>query len=307
MKNVTRRQFLKLQAGSLAWLAGTSLFIPSTVLATGKYPDIVVASGGIENAVRRSVELLGGMSAFVKSGDRVVIKPNMSFASRPENAANTHPLVVKTIAAMCKEAGASRILVLDNPLAPARQCLELSGIEAACREIDRDMVHMVTAERRFSEVKIDKAHSLNKTDVMREVLASDVLIAAPVAKSHSGAGVSLSMKGMMGLIYNRRIMHQLDLHSAITDLASLLKADLTVIDATRVLSSGGPGGPGKVLKPDTIIASRDMVAADAYTISAFEWYGQKYTPDQVKHVRLAHERGLGRMDIQNLEITKISV
>ena len=307
MTTVSRRQFLKIQAGSLAWLAGSSLLVPPMLNASETFPDITVATGDAEKAVRSAIDMLGGMGAFVKEGDRVVIKPNMSFASGPERAANTHPLVVRTIAAMCREAGASRVLVLDHPLAPAAQCLEMSGIAAACAEIDRDMVHMVSSARQFREVGIKGAHSLNRTSVMREVLASDVLIAAPVAKSHSGSGVSLSMKGMMGLIYDRMVMHRIGLHSTIVDLATLLKADLTVIDATRVLSSGGPGGPGTVLKPDTVIASRDMVAADAYTIAAFEWYGRKYRPDQVKHVRLAHERGLGRMDIENLKVMKTSV
>ncbi len=303
MKPISRREFLKYQLTSAAWIAGASMLFPPRAMAEST-PDIAVTTGDPEAAAQKAVDMLGGMKAFVKSGDRVVIKPNMSFASGPERAANTHPAVVRALAAMCLEADAGRVLVLDNPLAPAEQCLERSGIRDACRDLDRDMVHMVTASGRFSEVAIEGARTLSKTDVMREVLNADVLIAAPVAKSHAGAGVSLSMKGMMGLIYNRRIMHRLDLHTAITDLASLLKADLTVIDATRVLSSGGPGGPGKILTPDTIIASRDMVAADAYTIAAFEWYGEKYSPEQVKHVRLAHERGLGRMDIENLTVKK---
>jgi uncharacterized protein (DUF362 family) len=54
----------------------------------------------------------------------------------------------------------------------------------------------------------------------------------------------------------------------------VLKADLTVIDATRVLSTNGPRGPGKVLKEDTIIASKDMVAADAFAVARFQWYGK---------------------------------
>ena len=303
MKPISRRQFLKYQLTSAAWIAGTSMLFPHRVMAEST-PDIAVTTGDPEAAVRKAVDMLGGMNTFVKSGDRVVIKPNMSFASGPESAANTHPEVVRTIAEMCLDADARRVLVLDNPLAPAEQCLEQSGIRDACRDLDQDMVHMVSSSGRFTEVTIEGAQTLSKTDVMREVLNADVLIAAPVAKSHAGAGVSLSMKGMMGLIYNRRIMHRLDLHTAIADLASLLTADLTVIDATRVLSTGGPGGPGKVLTPDTIIASRDMVAADAYAISAFEWYGRSYSPDQVKHVRLAHERGLGRMDIENLSVQK---
>jgi uncharacterized protein (DUF362 family) len=98
------------------------------------------------------------------------------------------------------------------------------------------------------------------------------------------------------------------LSTSIVDMCKdVLKADLTVIDASRVLSTNGPGGPGNVLVENTIIVSRDMVAADSYAISAFEWYGKKYEPKQVEHIRLASERGLGRMDLEKMTIKKLTV
>lgn len=305
-KPIDRRTFLKTLKG-MACFTGASFLLPSGIGAREKMPDVAVVNGDTVAAVKKAVDMIGGISRFVKPGARVVIKPNMSFASGPERAANTHPDVIKTLVLICRQAGAGRVLVLDNPLAPAEQCIEYSGIGAACNAIEKNMAQTVTDPSRFKEMAISGGKSLKTTDVMREVLNADVLIAAPQAKSHSGAGVSLSMKGMMGLISNRRVMHRLDLHEAITDLASLLTPHLVVIDASRVLSTGGPGGPGKVLTPKTIIASADMVAADAYTVSAFEWYGSSYSPDQVKHIRLAHQRGLGRMDIENIKIAKALV
>jgi uncharacterized protein (DUF362 family) len=113
---------------------------------------------------------------------------------------------------------------------------------------------------------------------------------------------------MMGLVYNRGVMHsRYDLHESIVDLASLLKPDLVVVDGSRVLSTNGPGGPGRVLKMDTIIASADMVAADAQAVAMFEWYGRKLQPRNVKHIRIAHERGLGRMDVENLRLKQVQV
>ncbi|MDZ7698477.1 MAG: DUF362 domain-containing protein [Deltaproteobacteria bacterium] len=302
---MNRRDFLTYQLKGLLWIGVSGIVWPARGLAAD-IPDIAVATGGTPEAETRAViEMLGGIGAFVKNGDRVLIKPNMSFAVPPERASNTHPKVVSTLAALCKEAGASRVMILDNPLASEERCLEASGIYDACKPIDEQMVQMVNNSALFQEIDIPGAVTLKKTDVMKDVLKADVFIAAPVAKSHSGAGVSLSMKGMMGLIYNRRIMHMLDLHTAIVDLASVLKPDLTVIDATRVLSTGGPGGPGKVLKKDTVIASRDMVAADAYAVSAFEWYGKRFKPRQVRHIREAHERKLGRMDVENLAVQTV--
>lgn len=307
-KKISRRDFLKFHAQSSLFLAGsaTGIFIPKLSFASTT-PDIGVVKGRTVEATKVAVDLIGGIESVVKKGDRVLIKPNMSFARSPEAASNTHPDVVKTVAAMCKEAGASKVIILDHTLAPGKICLQISGIGPACKAIDKNMVHTINNPSFYNQVNISGARSLAQTDVAKEFLKADVLIAVPVAKSHSATGVSLSMKGMMGLIYDRGIMHRMDLHETIVDLASFLKADLTIIDGTRVLSTGGPGGPGRVLRKNTIIASKDMVAADAFAVAAFEWYGKKFKPTQVKHIRLAHERGLGRADIENLSVKTISI
>jgi len=307
-KKINRRTFLKLQAKNGLFLAASAsgLFLPKLSFAS-TVPDIGVAKGKTIAATRAAVELIGGIKSVVKKGHKVLIKPNMSFARSPEAASNTHPDVVKTVAAMCKEAGAARVMILDHTLASGKSCIQTSGIGPACEAIDKNMVHAINDSSFFRHVTIANAKSLKQTEIAKESLKADILIAVPVAKSHSATGVSLSMKGMMGLIYNRMIMHRMDLNETIVDLASFLKADLTIIDGTRVLSTGGPGGPGKVIRKDTIIASRDMVAADAYAVAAFEWYGKKFKPTQVRHIKLAHERGLGRADIENLKVKTISI
>ncbi|EPR42659.1 protein of unknown function DUF362 [Desulfovibrio sp. X2] len=303
-----RRDFLKWQMSGALWLAaGASLFAPSRLLAAAE-PDVGVAKGDPAAATRSAVELLGGMKRFVRPGQKVLVKPNMSFATDAASGAVTHPAVVSAIALMCKEAGASSILVMDNPLASAEACLERTGIRAACRDVGPDIVQAPSAERFFREAAIPGAREMESNVFLREALDADVLIAAPTAKSHSSAGVSLSLKGMMGLVRNRGVMHsRYDLDTAIVDLNTRLKPALVVIDAIYVLSTNGPGGPGKVLREDTVIASADPVAADAYAVEAFEWYGRRFKARQVGHVRQAAERGLGRMDLEALEIRQVTL
>jgi uncharacterized protein (DUF362 family) len=306
---MNRREFLKYQVQGMLWLAagGGGLFLPKRGIA-GSQPDIAVVTGDRAAATRAAVELLGGMQQFVKPGNRVVIKPNMSFARPPEAGTSTSPEVVRELAVMCKEAGAASILILDNMLHREAECLERNGIRDACAAVDANMVRAVSSPYLFKETIIPQAEDIPRTDIMKAVLRSDVLIAAPTAKSHSSAGVSLSLKGMMGLIYDRGVFHgRYDLDTSIVDLCTVLKADLTVIDASRVLSTGGPQGPGKVIQANTMIASSDMVAADATAVSLFEWYGRRFKPSQVNHIRLAHKRGLGRMDIENLNTRRLSV
>ena len=92
-------------------------------------------SGEPAAATKKALEALGGISRFVKKGQRVVLKPNMSFARTPEFGATTHPLVVATVAQACIDAGARQVLVLDHTLQRAELCLERTGIREACKKI----------------------------------------------------------------------------------------------------------------------------------------------------------------------------
>ena len=300
-----RREFLKLQTAAL----GTAILsgVPS-FLAAASRPDIVVAKGEPGAATRAAVAALGGMPAFVRPGQKVVIKPNMSFAAPVESAANTHPAVVKELLALCLEAGAASVRVLDHAFREGRQPLEYSGILAACESVAPGCCHNLTRSRHYSEFTLQKARDMRANAAMTDVLDADVLIACPVAKSHSSTGVSLSLKGQMGLILDRGCMHgRYDLDTSIVDLAFALKPSLSVIDASRVLSTNGPHGPGTVLTPGEIIASADPVAADALAVSSYAWYGRHVQPRQVAHIAQAQARGLGRMDVENLNVLRMSL
>ena len=306
-RTLNRRDFLKTQLKAIAWMAvGTSgLLVPRSLIAAGN-PDLCIVKGPPGKAVRVAVDLLGGIKSFVKPGNKVVIKPNMSFTNGLKMGTTTHPEVVRELVAMCKEAGAKKVQVLDHTLRGPE--LSTREIKAACSVFNEDIVTAVQDYQFYQKTKIsDSWFGFNKTDIIKDVLAADVLIAAPVAKHHDATDVSLSMKGMMGLVYDRWEMHQTGLNTAIVNLAAFLRPDLVVIDASRVLSTHGPSGPGKVLPMNMVIASRDMVAADAQAVKMFEWGGKRKEPNQVNHISLAHEKGIGRMDIENLNVKQIEV
>jgi uncharacterized protein (DUF362 family) len=298
---MTRRQFLKTTATGVALgLAGA----PSMSKAKEDY-DLVVLSGDPASATKKALEAMGGISRFVKKGDRVVIKPNMSFANPPEWGSTTHPLVVVAVAEACLEAGAQQVLVVDHTLRRAELCLERTGIREACRNLKNVHVLAPAEKKFFKEIKIPQGKVLERVEVLKDVLDSQVLINLPVAKSHSATGVSLGLKGLMGLIWERDSFHsQLNINQAIADLATVIKPQLTLMDATRALASGGPGGPGDVKKPNLVIAGVDPVAVDAYTVGAIPWYGQAFKGRQVEHILVTHQRGLGKIDVDQLKVFK---
>lgn len=305
-----RREFLRTGlAATAAVVAGgpIALLHPSESEAAVS-PDLVICRGKAPGAITRAaVDALGGMKRFVKPGNKVVIKPNMSFAREPGTGSNTRPGVVAELARMCAEAGASRISVLDNVLQNPKDCLAMSRIPEFCRTVPNTSVHNLQAKRFYHEVKVQHGIQVKRMEVLAEVLEADVLIAAPVGKCHSSSGVSFSMKGMMGLIHDRMAFHgRYTLHEAIVDMVTVLKPHLVVIDGTRILTTGGPSGPGKVIPLDLVIASTDMVAADAQMLVLGTWFGKQFTPRQVKHIQTAAERGLGRIDLDRLKVSTIT-
>jgi uncharacterized protein (DUF362 family) len=298
---ISRRDFLKTAAAGLALsLAGKPGF-----LAAKEEHDLVVMSGDPAPATKAALEAMGGISRFVTKGKQVVLKPNMSFSNPPDWGSTTHPLVVATVAQACIDAGAQRVMVLDYPLRPAELCLKRSGIQEACKPIKGVHVLALVDRKFFHEIKVPQGKVLDRVEVIKEVLDSDVLINLPQAKTHSATGVSLGIKNLMGLIWDRYSFHsRYNINQALADLATVIKPQLTILDATRALVSGGPGGPGEVQKPNLIIAGIDPVAVDSYGVSVAPWYGQNFRGRQVEHLLVAHQRGLGQIDLDQLRIFK---
>ncbi len=298
----TRRNFLKTTAA-----AGLALGLPGKpplVDAATEY-DLVVIQGDPAAATRKALEAMGGISRFVQKGQRVVLKPNMSFATPPERASTTHPLVVATVAQACMEAGAERVMVLDFPLHRTELCLARSGIQDGCKSIRG--VHVLGLDERkfFREIKIPQGKVMDRVEVLKEVLDSQVLINLPQAKSHSTTGVSLGIKNLMGVIWNRWSFHTwYNINYALADLVMAIRPQLTLLDATRALVTGGPGGPGEVQRPNLVIAGTDPVAVDSYGVTVAPWYGQQFKGRQVEHLLVAHQRGLGKIDLEQLRILK---
>jgi len=298
MHKITRREFMKISAGAaLATLMPRSLFGASN--ANG--PVIGVAQGDRSKLVVTAIDLLGGIDRFVKSGDVVCIKPNLSFASNTDCGATTSPDIVKQMVQLCLNAGASRIFVVDHTIQDATLCVERSRIEEAI--IDKK-VSLVTLqqERQYYEIDVPAGTELNTIQVAKIVRDADLLINMPTAKTHSATGVSLGIKGLMGLIWDRGHLHRVNLHRAIAELATVIKPGLTVVDATRALTSGGPGGPGKTVTLNKGVAGTDLVAVDSYTVGLAQWYKKSWTGNQVKYIRAAADLGLGEINTSNMQI-----
>ncbi len=296
---ITRREFIK--AGSIA-AAGVALSSVD-VVADGKMPVVAVAKGKPEEIVKRAVDALGGMHTFVKSGDRVVLKANMGFPNPPDWGTTTHPEIVKATAKLCLEAGAQRVIVADNPLRDGKVCKEKSGIGAALEGMKGVVIALMEDPKFYEDTPIPNGKQLKSAAVAKEVLRANCLINIPTAKSHSATGVSLGIKNLMGLVWDRKYMHdQVELNQAIADLLLVIKPKLTIVSAVYALLTQGPSGPGKTEELNTVVASADPVAADSYTVGIARWYNREFTGSQVKHIKYAYDMGLGEIDVAKMDV-----
>jgi uncharacterized protein (DUF362 family) len=290
-----RRSFLKLAGLSLMMATG----FPGPIL--GKEPSVVAVAEGIDYSAitRGAVAALGGMKKFVKSGDIVVVKPNIGWDRKPEFAATTHPVVVKTIVEECLAAGARRVKVFDIPCNDPRRCYENSGIQGALKGLKN--VEMKHPEPDRFKVSGVKGVFLKDWELYDEALSANVFINVPIAKHHSLTSLTIALKNVMGIMGgNRGYIHR-DMENALTDLNSMVKSHLVVVDATRILLDHGPqGGSLKDVKVlNKIIASTDIVAADAFATTLF---GMK--PEQLSTTVAAYKRGLGEMDLKKIKVLR---
>jgi uncharacterized protein (DUF362 family) len=303
---VNRRDFIKASRGSAAAsMLPKALFGTEPEKVTG--PVVAVARGTKSKLAKGALDLLGGMGKFVKPGDKVCIKPNISFAANSECGATTSADIARQVVQLCLDAGAARVVVFDHTIQEAALCVEQSGINAAVVDKEKVSLLTLTKERQFADTPIPGGKELKSAKVAKVVLESDKFINLPTAKSHSATGVSLGMKGLMGLIWDRGALHQMNLHQAIADLASVVKPDLTIVDATRALTSGGPGGPGKTVALNMVIAGIDPVAVDSYAVGITQWYNKSFNGKSVKHIVAAAETGLGEIDTAKMDIKQVTV
>ena len=292
-----RREFIKDVA-----IGSVLLNVSPAVLAQKSYPDLAFIQGeSPAKLTQEAISVLGGIGRFVSKGDKIVVKPNMGWDRKPEQAANTNPDVVGSIVQLCRDAGAKEVKVLDNPCNPARRTYARSGISAAAKDAGAKV--LFCSEHKLKRVSIN-GEWLKDWEIYTDFLEADKIINVPIAKSHSLSRVTLSMKNWLGCIGgNRNQLHQ-NLDAAMIDLAAFFKPVLTVLDAYRVMFRNGPTGGrlSDVKLQKTIVAGVDYVAVDAMGVTFLD-----IKPEEMNYLKMANERGYGENDLEKLKIEKRTV
>ncbi len=266
------------------------------------FPELVIVRGLDPLKMARAIfEKMGGISRFITAGDRVLIKPNVGWDRQPEQAANTNPELVGAVVGLCREAGASEVIVTDVSINDPYRSFARSGIEDAVKRAGGRV--QFTREDDFVLTDL-KGEILKVWPVSRFYHEADKIINLPVVKQHSLSKCTISMKNWYGILGGRRNRLHQEINMSIADLAAAVRPTLTIVDATRVLFRNGPTGGtlSDVSVENTIVAGLDEVALDSYCLQFLD-----LKSDVVPFLEIGEKRGVGIMNWKSLNYVEVSI
>ena len=293
-----RREFIKdLALGSLLFK-----FQPDLSAQGKKFPDLAWIQGESPAQItKEAISSLGGIQRFVSKGDVVIVKPNIGWDRTPKQAACTNPQVVKTLVELSLGAGAKEVKVIDNPCNPAQRTYARSGIAAAAKEAGGKV--LFPNPHKLKKMSLN-GKWLKEWEVYTDFVEADKIINVPIAKTHSLSRLTMGMKNWLGALGgNRNQLHQ-KLDQAMIDLAAFFKPCLTVMDGYRILIRNGPQG-GRLSDVElfkTVVAGVDYVAVDAAGATFFD-----IQPQDLPYLQIAHQMGVGEINLEKLKIEKRTV
>jgi len=282
-------------------LAGHAGAGATVAIVRGEDPDKMVAE---------AIELLGGMEQLVKDGQKVVIKPNL--VGQPGLPA-TGPLpakrdvreefttdvrIVRALARQALKAARCTVTVAEGTPSGAARLFEFLGYKAMSEELGIRLVDVDQADRVTAAIDglADKAYAMPAV-----TQTCDVLIDVAAMKTHVLTGVTLGMKNLFGLLPRPRSGFHDKVDAVICDLSRLRKPDLVVLDGLVAMEGQGPLS-GEPVALGVLIAGRDVVAVDAVGCAVMG-----IDPRRIKHLRLAHERGIGEIDLAKIAVKGLAI
>ena len=257
----------------------------------------------VRAAVRRSVDLLGGMQHYVPRGARVLIKPNLLQASAPEEAIVTHPAVVQAVVELVQEAG-GKVTIGDSPggsFTPGklRRVYERSGLQKVAQATG--------ATLNFDTETVTRAHPtghlIKRLDIGHYAVEADVIISLPKLKTHGFMRFTGAIKNLFGVIpgitkmgYHATLVTADRFANMLVDVATLVRPALVIMDAIVGMDGDGPSA-GRPFPIGVILTSSDSIALD---VAATELVG--IDPLSVPVLKVATQRGLTSGRLTDLEL-----
>ena len=246
----------------------------------------------VQPAVARAFELLGGISSFVKKGEKVLVKPNMLSGKPPEHGVNTHIEVVRAVVKLIKECEAFPIIG-DNPggSTSPRQAYESSGMSSIANEEKIELAEV-------KDVKVVRG-----MPIASYFFECDKIISLPKMKTHNLMILTGAVKNMYGAVsglnktqLHKRFLMPEEFVNVLVDVLEAVRPHLVLMDGIIAMDGDGPVS-GRLKDVGLLIASQDSVALDSVFSHLIG-----VSPFKILTTKEAHRRGLGEIDLEKIEI-----
>jgi len=256
----------------------------------------------VEAAVRQAVNLLGGMSAMVSAGERVLIKPNLLLPTPPKRAVTTHPSVLAAVVRLVKEAGAIPFIGDSSGVPLYERVLRATGVRSVAEELGAEIVDF---SAHACEVENPDGVRVKRLVLSRAAVQADKLISLPKLKTHGQVYFTGAVKNQLGCVpgflkaqYHFRFPDRDLFAGALLDINRYLKpkAVLAIMDGIVAMEGNGPSG-GSPRDVGVIIAGRDFPAVDVVACRVVN-----IEPMTVPTTRLAYETGFADGDIGAIKV-----
>lgn len=268
--------------------------------------DIGVARGTrIGAMLNAAVDAIGGVNSFVKPGDVVLIKPNVAFERVAQLGATSHPEIISALVKLVRDAGASEVRIADNPIESPEQCFVRSGVRDAA--VDAGARLYLPRPSDFEILEVPGAKWIERWPFFAAPFRGvDKVIGVAPVKDHNLCRASMTTKNWYGLLGGRRNQFHQDIHGIICDLCLMMRPTFVVLDGTRVMFRSGPtgGSLSDVKMAHTVVASRDMLAADSFGWHELLEREGEALPD---YFAQAVAKKLGNPDYKALNVREVQV
>jgi len=327
---MSRRKFIA-TVGGVAVVAGVSggilyeVFRPKLITELPRHvaPNAYTQNGksllsivkgtsdtNVETMVREALDAIGGIDRVVSSGTRVVVKPAV-LNNQPYVAPDPH--VVAEVARLAMEAGGTVVVAECSGGGDTSYCMQVQGITSAVQAVGATVRYLNTESQ--IQIAVPNGVTLHDVKTFPTIYDCDVLISVPRLKRHFSPTptVTISLKNMMGVVplseMNR--FHNMGLSQCIADVNTVMKPNLTVVDATYAMARSGPDD-GDPIEMDTIMASGDPVAIDLIGAQKLMELEQQHGiptsdyPDytNIAHINAAATLGVGTNNPDNITIVE---
>lgn len=231
----------------------------------------------ILDTVREAVDLIGGMKAFVKPGQKVMLKPNCTGPLSSDDGAVTSNQVLESIAVLVKEAGASRIDIVEGSGAfhlGTKRIYKALGIDELAERMGIGLYDVNETE--FVSVKNEEFRMMDEIEITKMAWEYDLIINIPVIKTHPLTEITVAYKNMNGLLSPRdkRRFHDYNMRKAVVDLTTALPPYLTIVDGLTAMEGLGPL-EGTPVNLNLIIAGSCPAAVDATIARIMGFHAEK--------------------------------